>query len=216
LFKLFFKTVFTVAVLAAFAYFAWIYIIPKLSEHEQKKEKELFLVKRVIDGDTFELESKERVRMLGIDTPEKWESNKLERDVERSGQDKKTIQKLGSLASDYVKKLIEGKQVVLLPEPNYEDKDRYGRLLRYVYFEDGTFINKKIVEDGYANAYRQYKISKLDELIDSEKRARENNKGLWGQIEGLKQFDGQQNSDKKEQDKEIPKNKTDKKKKKNL
>jgi micrococcal nuclease len=214
LFKLFFKTVFTIAVLAAFAYFAWIYIIPKLSEHEQKKEKELFLVKRVIDGDTFELENKERVRMLGIDTPEKWESNKLERDVERTGQDKKTIQKLGSLASDYVKKLIEGKQVVLLPEPNYEDKDKYGRLLRYVYFEDGTFINKKIVEDGYANAYRSYKISKLDELIDSENKAREQHKGLWGQIDGLKQFDDPANVEKKDTDKVLPKNKTDKKRKK--
>ncbi len=214
MFKLFFKTVFTLAVLAAFAYFAWIYIIPKLSESEQKKEKELFLVKRVIDGDTFELENKERVRMLGIDTPEKWESNKLESDAERSGQDKKTIQKLGSFASEYVKKLIEGKRVVLLPEPNYEDKDKYGRLLRYVFLEDGTFVNKKIVEDGYANAFRKYKISKLNEFIDAENKARENHKGLWGKIDGLKQFDEPKNIEKKDSNMNTDKNKTVKKKKK--
>ena len=212
MFKLLFKTVITLAALAAIGYFAWIYVVPKLSEH-QSKQKETFLVKRVIDGDTFELESKERVRLLGIDTPEKFQSNKLEKDSERSGQDKKTIQKLGSMASDYAKKLVEGKQVVLIPEPNHEDKDKYGRLLRYVYLEDGTFINKKLVEDGYANAYRQFPISKLDELIQAEKVARENNKGLWGEIGGLKQFDEPSNTDKKDSDRQ-PEKQTKKRKKK--
>jgi micrococcal nuclease len=164
------------------------YIIPKLGEHESK-QKETFLVKRVIDGDTFELENRDRVRMLGIDTPEKYESAKLEKDIERSGQDKKTLQKLGELASQYTKKLIEGKRVILVPESNYEDRDVYGRLLRYVYLEDGTFINKKIVEDGYAYAYRKYRISKLDEFIKDENDARSNKRGLWGDIGGLKQFD---------------------------
>lgn len=204
LLKLAFKTLITLAVLALFVYFAAVYILPKLSEHESKK-KETFLVKRVIDGDTFELENKERVRMLGIDTPEKFQSNKLDRDVERSGQDKKTIQRLGALASDYTKSLIDGKQVVLIPEPNYEDKDKYGRLLRYVYLEDGTFINKKIVEEGYANAYRQYPVSKLNELIQAEKDARENHRGMWGEVEGLKQFDDTSAKDKQENPKDIKK-----------
>jgi micrococcal nuclease len=188
LIKLFFKTIITLAALAIFAYFAWVYVIPKLSEHENK-QKETFLVKHVIDGDTFELESKERVRLLGIDTPEKFQSDKLDRDAERTQSDKKTIQKLGTLSSEYAKKLVEGKQVVLLPEPNHENKDRYGRLLRYVYLEDGTFINKKLVADGYAYAYRKYPLSKLDEFIQAEKEAREKNRGLWGQKEGLRQSD---------------------------
>lgn len=182
------KATVTIAVLLLFVYFAWIYIIPKLSEHEQK-DKDVRLVQRVVDGDTFVLEGGERVRMLGIDTPEKFESRKLENDAERSGKDKKTIQKLGELASQYTKKLIEGKKVILVPEPNYEDKDRYGRLLRYVYLEDGTFVNKKIVEDGYANAYRTFPISKLDEFIQAEKEARENGRGLWGDVEGLRQLE---------------------------
>ena len=178
----------TIGVLLLFVYFAWIYIIPKLSEHEQKG-KDIRVVQRVVDGDTFVMEGGERVRLLGIDTPEKFQSNKLDNDVERSGMDKKTVQKLGELASDYVKKLVEGKKVILVPEQNYEDKDKYGRLLRYVYLEDGTLVNKKIVEDGYANAYRRFPISKLDEFIQAEKEARENGKGLWGNIEGLKQLE---------------------------
>ncbi|MGA2669561.1 MAG: thermonuclease family protein [Ignavibacteria bacterium] len=190
------KSAVTAIVLVLFGYFAWIYVIPKLSEHESK-QKDTFLVKRVIDGDTFELENKDRVRLLGIDTPEKYESSKLDRDVERSGQDKKTIQKLGELASQFTKKLIEGKRVVLIPESNYDDKDVYGRLLRYVYLEDGTFVNKKIVEDGYAYAYRKYKISKLDEFVKCENDARVNKRGLWGEVSGLKQFDDFDTKDKK-------------------
>ena len=190
--KLVGKTVSTVVVLFLFFYFAWVYIIPRLSEHEQRKysrDEETRFVQRVVDGDTFVLENGERVRMLGIDTPEKFQSSKLDRDVERSGEDKKTIQKLGELASEFTTKLINKKKVILVPEPNYEDKDRYGRLLRYVYLDDGTFVNKKIVEDGYANAYRRYKISRLDEFIKAENDAREHHRGLWGSVEGLRQFE---------------------------
>jgi len=169
-----------------------LYIIPKLSKYEDKQtivEKEVHIVKRVIDGDTFELENKERVRVLGIDTPEKYESNKLDKDAERTNQDKKTIQRLGQLASEHAKELIEDKKVTLMPEPNYDDKDVYGRLLRYVYLEDGTFFNKKMIEDGYAYAFRKYPVSKLDSFIQAENDARINKRGLWGDVNGLKQID---------------------------
>ncbi len=146
------------------------------------------IVKRVIDGDTFELENGDRVRLLGIDTPEKYDSKKLDRDSEMSGQDKKTIKKLGKLASNYVKKLVEGKKVRLEKEKNYDDKDKYGRLLRWIYLEDGTFVNGKIVRDGYAQVYERFPVSKLDELRAYQREARENNRGLWGNVEGLEQF----------------------------
>jgi micrococcal nuclease len=150
--------------------------------------KEYVVVKRVVDGDTFLLENGDRVRLLGIDTPEKYESKKLDKDVDATKQDKKTIKKLGQLASDYVKKFVEGKKVYLEKEPNYEDKDRYGRLLRWIYLEDGTFVNGKIVKDGYAQVYDKFPVSKLDELRKYQKEARENNRGLWGPVEGLEQF----------------------------
>jgi micrococcal nuclease len=208
LIKFLVKTASTLAVIALFVYFAWIYIIPKLSEHDQK-QKETRYVQRVVDGDTFVLENGERVRMLGIDTPEKHQSSKLDADAERTGKDKKTIQKLGELASIYCKKLIEGKKVILIPEPNHEDKDKYGRLLRYVYLGDGTFVNKKLIEDGYANAYRRFELSKLDEFIKAEKDARENKRGLWGDVEGLKQQDSKK--DLKKDNKETPKTRRKKK-----
>ena len=200
LIKLFFKIAGTVIVLALIVYFFWVYVIPKLSQHEQRQQqtqtKESYTVKRVVDGDTFELDGKDdngknlRVRLLGIDTPEKWESKKPDSDAERTWKDKKTIQRLGEMASDYVKKMCEGKKVTLVPEPNYEDKDVYGRLLRYIYLEDGTFVNKKIIEDGYANAFRKYPVSRLEEFKKAEKEARENKRGLWGEVDGLNQLDG--------------------------
>ncbi len=188
LIKLTFKSVFTLGVIVILAYFGWKYILPKLNEREQRERKE-YVITKVFDGDTFEAEingKKEKVRMLGIDTPEKFDSDKLTRDMERTKKDSETIKKLGELSSQFTRKLLEGKKVLLEPDKSQDDKDKYGRLLRYVYLEDGTFVNKKIVAEGYAVVFRKFKVSKEKELIDAEIDARKGKKGLWGDIEGLK------------------------------
>lgn len=77
---------------------------------------------------------------------------------------------------------------MLTKENDYEDKDQYGRLLRYAYLEDGTFVNGKMVEEGYAQVFRKYDLSRKSELLALEKDARENERGLWGTVEGTKQF----------------------------
>lgn len=190
--RLAFKTVITIAVLLLLAYFGWKYALPRLDE-KVSRQRESTVVKKVFDGDTFEADvngKTEKIRMLGIDTPEKSESDKLDREVERTQSDKKTIQTLGELAYKYTLNLIGGKKITLTSEPGGDDRDRYGRLLRYVWLEDGTFVNKKIVEDGYANAYRRYNLTRQNELVEAEKLARENKKGLWGDVDGLKYFDG--------------------------
>lgn len=164
--------------------------MPKLEQKDNRgDDSALYKVTKVFDGDTFEVEisgKKEKVRMLGIDTPEKYDSEKLDRDTERTKRDKETIRKLGSLSSDYTVRLIGGKKVKLILDAKGDQNDKYGRLLRYVYLEDGTFVNKKIVEEGYATAFRKFKVSKEKELIEAEKNARENKRGLWGEIEGMK------------------------------
>jgi micrococcal nuclease len=192
MFKLTGKILSTIAsliiIIGAMVYY---YINNKVDSPDTKQAnntKEFVIVKRVVDGDTFLLSNGERVRLLGIDTPEKFESKKLDKDVETTHQDKNTLKKLDQLASDYVKNFVEGKKVYLEKELNYDDKDRYGRLLRWVYLEDGTFINGKIVKDGYAQVYEKFPVSKLDELRKYQKEARENNRGLWGPVEGLEQF----------------------------
>ncbi len=142
-------------------------------------DRETYTVTRVVDGDTFLLDNKERVRLIGVDTPEKFYSKKLEKDSERSGKDINTIKKLGQEASDFVKKMVEGKRVTLRTDSFSSTRDKYGRLLRYVYLEDGTLVNAKIIESGYANAYTVFKFEKETEFRKLEREARENNRGLW-------------------------------------
>ena len=154
----------------------------------EKKEitNEYIIVAKVIDGDTFKMSDGSKVRLIGIDTPEKYDSDKLDRESDMTGRDKETIKKLGEAASEYVRKLVEGKRVTLVRESGYEDKDKYNRLLRYVYLEDGTFVNARIIEDGYANVYNAAQVSKIKEFKRLEREARENKRGLWGEVNGLR------------------------------
>ena len=136
------------------------------------------LVKRAVDGDTLVLETGERVRLIGIDTPEMHESDKLFRDARRSGQDVKTIQALGRRAYEFTKNLVEGKRVSL--EFDVEKRDKYGRILAYVYLKDGTFVNAEIVKQGYASLMTYPPNVKYVDLFSRLYReARENNRGLW-------------------------------------
>ncbi len=138
------------------------------------------LVSRVVDGDTLVLENNERVRLIGIDTPEIHESNKLDRDVQRFGQDAATIKRLGQRAYEFTRKLVEGKRVRL--EFDVERLDRYKRLLAYVYLEDGTFVNAAIVEQGYASLLTYPpNVRYADLFLKLYAQARQNQRGLWGQ-----------------------------------
>lgn len=136
------------------------------------------LVTRVVDGDTLVLENNERVRLIGIDTPEMHESNKLNRDAQRSGQDVESIKQLGRRSYDFTKKFVEGKRVKL--EFDVEKYDKYKRILAYVYLPDGRFLNALIVEEGYASLMTYPPNVKYADLFRKlYRQARENNKGLW-------------------------------------
>ena len=138
------------------------------------------LVTRAVDGDTLVLENNERVRLIGIDTPEMHESNKLNRDAQRSGQDVAVIKQLGRRSYEFTKKLVEGKRVRL--EFDVERFDKYKRILAYVYLEDGTFVNAKIVQEGYASLMTYPPDVKYADLfLKLYQEARQNQRGLWGQ-----------------------------------
>lgn len=138
------------------------------------------LVERAVDGDTLQLESGEKVRLIGIDTPEMHESAKLYRDSQRTKQDISAIQKLGQRSYEFTKQLVEGKRVSL--EFDVERYDKYKRLLAYVYLKDGgTFVNAEIVKAGYASLMTYPPNIKYADLFKELYRAaRENKRGLWG------------------------------------
>lgn len=144
----------------------------------QSYNYEDILVARAVDGDTLKLENGERVRLIGIDTPEMHESNKLYRDSQKSGQDIKVIQAMGKRAYIFTRDLVEGKRVRL--EFDAEMRDKYKRLLAYVYLKDGTFVNAEIVKQGYASLMT-YKpnVKYVDTFKRLYQEARENKRGLW-------------------------------------
>ena len=124
-------------------------------------------VTRVVDGDTFVIENKEKVRLIGVDTPETVKPNTA-------------VQYYGKEASDFSKKLLAGNYVYL--EKDISNTDKYGRLLRYIYLEDGTFFNELIIKEGYAKVSTYPPdVKYVDVFIQAERFARENNKGLWKQ-----------------------------------
>lgn len=137
---------------------------------------------RSIDGDTIvvKLNGKtEHVRLIGIDAPEKEDNKKARRDVERTGQDLKTILAMGAKAKDQLSTFLRNAQTLTL-EFDIEKRDRYGRLLAYVYLNDKTFINKMMLTEGFAQPLSippnlRYK----DEFLTAARKARQEKKGLW-------------------------------------
>lgn len=140
--------------------------------------EEWSVVNRVVDGDTLKLANGDRVRLIGVDTPEYHYSEKLLRDARKSGRDVKEIQALGAKASAFTRSLCDGKKVRL--EFDVEKHDKYGRLLAYVYLEDGTFINARIIEEGYAQVMTiPPNVRYADRFLALQREAREKGKGLW-------------------------------------
>lgn len=136
------------------------------------------LITRVVDGDTVQLENGEKVRLIGIDTPEAWYSSKLKRDAKRTKKDYKTIITMGKKATVITKSLAEGKRVRL--EFDIEKIDRYNRLLAYIYLPDGKMLNAELVKDGYAQVYTfQPNVKYVDLFLKLQKEARETKRGFW-------------------------------------
>lgn len=130
--------------------------------------QEVTKVKQVIDGDTLLLANGEKVRLIGVDTPE-------------TKHPKKSVERFGKEAYLFTKSMVEGKEVRL--EYDWQRKDRYGRLLAYVYLIDGAFLNAEIIKQGYGFAYTKYPFKYLDGFKRYEKGAREQRRGLWGDRE---------------------------------
>jgi len=152
-------------------------------------------ISKVLDGDTIMVASAGRdyrVRLIGVDTPEACHVPKLERDSRRLGRDAETIIALGRRATEFTRSLCLGKRCRLAYDQvnsHRGHRDRYGRLLAYVYVQsDGreVFLNAEILRAGYGSAVERFPY---DEAIKSEfrrlaQRARRERRGLWAEGNG--------------------------------
>ncbi|MBI2268436.1 MAG: thermonuclease family protein [Candidatus Blackburnbacteria bacterium] len=122
------------------------------------EEDHLVSVTRVIDGDTVEIQGGERVRYIGVDTPERDEC-------------------FGPEATQANKGLVEGKKVRL--EKDVQEKDKYGRMLTYVWIED-VMVNERLVQEGYAQvATYPPNVRYQERFVKAQEEARKGNRGLW-------------------------------------
>jgi len=122
-------------------------------------------VVRVVDGDTVVLDGSEKVRLVGVNTPE-------------SVDPRRPVQWYGKEASDWTRRLLQGRKVRV--EHDVEPKDKYGRTLAYLWLEDGTFVNLRLVEDGFAFAYPYPPNVRYESAFrDAERRARAAGRGMW-------------------------------------
>jgi micrococcal nuclease len=135
-----------------------------LPERSPQPVSQQRLCVRVIDGDTIELDGGERVRLIGVDTPE-------------TVDPRRPVQYFGKEASAFTRRMVEGKAVRL--EQDQETLDHYGRTLAYVYLQDGTFLNAEIVRQGYGHAYTRFPFRYQQQFVELEREARENGRGLW-------------------------------------
>ena len=125
---------------------------------------------RVVDGDTVVLDGDERVRLIGVDTPE----------LHRQGT---PVQYFAGQASAFTRGLVQGRRVRL--DHDRERQDKYGRTLGYLWLEDGTFVNFEIVRRGYGFAYTRHPFRYLDEFRLAERAAREAGAGLWAEPDSI-------------------------------
>ena len=133
--------------------------------------RESVQVERVVDGDTFEVKlrgQKEKIRMIGIDTPETKKPNT-------------PVMYYGQEAYAYTKKRLEKKRVEL--EWDVDQRDQYGRMLAYVWIGD-ELLNRTLVQEGYARIYTfPPNVKYVEQFKKDQEEARKQKKGLWSNYE---------------------------------
>lgn len=154
----------------------WFTFASPLQAYEKAK------VLSVVDGDTVKViyhQKGESIRLIGIDTPEARPNKKAMKDAQRTKSDLEAIISQGKKATSYVKGMVKPGDLLSI-EFDVRTRDKYGRLLAYLYLPDGKMLNEQIVKAGYAQLMTIPPNVKYQERFSKAYReARENHRGLW-------------------------------------
>ena len=144
-----------------------------LLANEEIRKSPTYKVLRVVDGDTIHINyngKDEKIRFIGLDTPE-------------TKDPRKPIQCFGREATAKMIEFAENKNVRLEFDKTQGERDKYGRLLAFVYSEDNKNLAYEMIRQGYGNEYtynsNPYKYQ--NEFKEAARKAREENKGLWAE-----------------------------------
>ncbi|MEO8785061.1 MAG: thermonuclease family protein [Candidatus Saccharimonadales bacterium] len=157
-----------------------------VSRTASQSQPGLYRVSQFIDGDTFAVKmngATEKIRFIGVDTPE-------------THDPRKAVQCFGKAASNFTQHII-GKQPIRLQADSLNtNRDRYNRLLRYVYLPNGTLLNAELIKQGYGFAYTSFPFSKRVEFRRLQTEAQQSKKGLWSSCQPTKnKFGGYTSND---------------------
>lgn len=138
--------------------------VPSQLLQNSEKPKELYKVLKVIDGDTVDIQfdsRRETVRLIGIDAPE-------------SGQC------FGSESTNKARELLNSQLIEFEKDPSQGKRDKYGRLLGYIFLEDGTNFNDFMIRNGFAKEHTFRTTYKYQSLFkNAQLTAQQNKRGLW-------------------------------------
>lgn len=131
----------------------------------------------IYDGDTLKVENIGTVRLVGIDTPESKASPRDRFYTKRYPISKKRLREIAHQAKNYNIHNAKGKCVKL--ELDHTHRDKYDRLLAYVYLPDGRMLNRVLLKKGLATVFRRYNFRYKKDFLKVEKQARKKGLGLW-------------------------------------
>ncbi len=160
----------TVVVLLLAQHYGW---FKSAAENVTVTQPGYYHVTKFDDGDTINVDmngASETIRFIGVDAPE-------------THDPRKAVQCFGYAAADFTKNLIGSNPVRLEADPLNTNRDRYNRLLRYVYLPDGRLVNAEIIKAGYGFAYVSFPVTKAEEFLKYQKQARNKELGLWSKCQ---------------------------------
>lgn len=149
-----------------------IFVINESSEwlvNKQAAEQGTYKVTAIFDGDTIEVlmdGKKQKVRLIGVDTPE-------------TGGNGTDVECYGKEATDFTRNILEGNRVMLRADSLSTNRDRYDRLLRYVYRKSDSYdVNYELIRQGYSPLYTNFPNDRIDEFTDAHELAIDEGLGL--------------------------------------
>lgn len=133
----------------------------------------------IYDADTYEVAPHGKVRLLGIDAPEKTASDRDEKFV-KLGIPRKNLRAAHGAGLSWCIHHVKGEKVTLtFDTAQKERRDRHGRLLAYIHLADGRLVNRTLLEQGLVIVYRRFPLDLKQDFLAAEAGAKQAAVGLW-------------------------------------